>query len=145
MNSEALLKLAAMQHIDGQRILIFRGHSGRAHLGDQLSKRGALVEYCELYRRKLPSPQVQTLSPRFYKTVRLTPITTVHSGETLVNLVKVVLPSQLAWLRQQPLLAPGGRVAAIAAGAGFSKVLIAKNATHKGMIEALYEWRQRQK
>ena len=144
MNSEALLKLAAMQDIDGQKILIFRGRGGRTHLGDQLRERGAWVEYCDLYQRNPPSPQVQALPPTFYKTVRLIPITTVHSGETLINLVKVVLPSQLAWLQKQPLLTPGERVASIAAGKGFAEVLIARNATHKGMIEALYEWRQRQ-
>jgi uroporphyrinogen-III synthase len=144
MNSEALLELAAMQNIDRQKILIFRGRGGRTHLGDRLSKRGASVEYCELYRRKLPSPQVQVLPPTFYKTVRLIPITTVHSGETLINLVKIVLPSQLTWLQKQPLLTPGERVAAIAAGTGFAEVIIARNATHKGMTEALYEWRQQQ-
>ena len=61
MNSEALLKLVAMQNIDGQKILIFRGRGGRTHLGDRLGKRGACVEYCELYRRCLlytsPSPR----------------------------------------------------------------------------------------
>jgi uroporphyrinogen-III synthase len=144
MNSEALLELAAMQSVDRQKILIFRGRGGRDHLGNLLGKRGARVQYCELYQRMLPSPQVQTLSPGFYKSAPLIPITTVHSGETLINLMKVVVPSQLTWLKKQPLLTPGERVAAIAAGAGFTEVIIARNATHKGMTEALYEWRQRQ-
>ena len=142
MNSEALLALASMQHINGQKTVIFRGLGGRTYLGDQLSRSGAAVEYCELYRRKLPSLQVHALPSAFYKAARSIPITTVHSGETLTNLATLVPPSQLAWLQQQPLLVPGERVAAMAAKSGFTEVLIAQNATHKSMVEALYEWRQ---
>ena len=142
MNSEALLKLAAMQRVGGQKILVFRGCGGRSYLGDELRKRGAWVEYCELYRRKLPLIKAPALPNAFYKTTGLTPITTVHSGETLTNLVKTVSSPQLTWLQKQPLLTPGERVAAIAAGVGFTEILTAENATHKGMTEALYEWRQ---
>ena len=143
MNSEALLKLAAMNDVDGQKIMIFRGCGGRTYLGDQLSKRGALVEYCETYQREPPPPYVQVLPSTFYNTEHPIPITTVHSGETLANLVNIVPSSQLYWLRQQPLLIPGQRVAAAATKIGFSQLLIAKNATHTSMIEALYEWRKR--
>ena len=143
MNSEALLNLAAMNDVDGQKIMIFRGCGGRTYLGDQLSKRGALVEYCETYQREPPPPYVQVLPSTFYKTVQPIPITTVHSGETLANLVNIVPSSQLYWLRQQPLLIPSKRVAATAAKMGFSQLLIAENATHTSMIEALYEWRKR--
>ena len=142
MDSESLLKLAAMQDISGQKILIFRGCGGRTYLANKLNEQGAYVEYCDLYRRKPPLPLVQVLPSTFYKTTELIPITTVHSGETLTNLVKAVPPSQLVWLRQQPLLLPGERIAAIGDEMGFAELLIAKNATHKGMTEALYEWRQ---
>jgi uroporphyrinogen-III synthase len=45
-------------------------------------------------------------------------------------------------MQQTALLLPGLRVAEIAKDLAFKQIIVAENATHKGMIEALYDWRR---
>ncbi|MGD2173436.1 MAG: uroporphyrinogen-III synthase, partial [Gammaproteobacteria bacterium] len=54
-NSEALLSAPALSIVAGKRILILRGQAGRNLLGDELTARGARVDYREVYRRELPA------------------------------------------------------------------------------------------
>ncbi|WP_144370759.1 uroporphyrinogen-III synthase [Vogesella urethralis] len=55
-DSDALLALAPMQQVAGQRILIVRGHDGRAQLGETLAARGALPRHADVYRREPRQP-----------------------------------------------------------------------------------------
>jgi uroporphyrinogen-III synthase len=55
MTSESLLSAPGLQEVDGDKILIVRGVGGRGHLTEELRKRGASVEYCEVYKREIPS------------------------------------------------------------------------------------------
>lgn len=137
MNTETLLELPGLQSLDGEKILIFRGQGGRDELAKGLTARGAVVDYCELYQRSAPAMQ-QPLNSEFRQTEKQ-PIVVVHSGETLNNLCSMIQGGDLLWLQQQTLLVPGQRVAALATSAGFSQVLVAQNATHESMLEALYE------
>ena len=50
-NSEALLALDSLRSVAGQKALIFAGKGGRTLLAEELQKRGATVDRCELYRR----------------------------------------------------------------------------------------------
>lgn len=140
MNTEALLEHPSLQDVSQQKILIFRGQGGRHQLAEVLTSRGADVSYCELYTRQAPPPQA--LDQSFKNTVKQA-VTVVHSGETLENLCQVMSSEELAWLQQQPLLLPGARVADIAHRAGFHHKIVARNATHDSMLEALYEWQKK--
>lgn len=141
MNSEALLELQALQTLQDQKILIFRGQGGRDYLAKELEARGASVDYCELYQRKAPSKE-QALNQVFRQTSKQA-VVVVHSGETLGNLQSMIQGDDLLWLQQQPLLVPGQRVAQLAKSAGFSRTIVAENATHESMLEALYEQEKR--
>ncbi|GAB1255659.1 uroporphyrinogen-III synthase [Aurantivibrio plasticivorans] len=141
MNSEALLALKELTNVEQQKILIMRGVGGRTHLADELSKRGAKVEYCELYQRHRPS----TVLEDFKRSVELVEkdrlVLSVHSGESLENLNEV-LKCQTHSFYDTPLLVPGARVAKVASDLGFSQVIVAMNATDKAMTQALIAWRQ---
>ena len=146
MNSEALLQLPELQDVAGQRILIFRGAGGRPTLAEELERRGARVEYCELYQRQLPAGARAQLTGLGKSSA--TEVISVHSGETLQNLCRLFselgnegILSPTDWL-QRPLLVPGERVRQLAAARGFSRVIVAANASDSSMLEALLAWAQ---
>lgn len=141
MNSEALLNLDALQRVAGEKIVIFRGVGGRTHLGKSLEARGALIDYCELYQRVIPDKFDENKISSLIDSQQAAVIS-VHSGETLENLCTRLSELQLRWAKQQTLLLPGERVAGIAKTLGFSKLIIAENATHESMIGALNDWRK---
>jgi uroporphyrinogen-III synthase len=138
MNSETLLAHPDLADVDGEKILIFRGKGGRTTLAEHLTTRGATVAYCELYERQKPSG-LQSLD-KAYRSTQKQAVLAVHSGETLENVCSVLAPDELAWLQQQPVLLPGQRVATQAQAAGFKHIIVAENACHDSMINALSEW-----
>ncbi len=145
MNSEALLALPALQKtLEGEKVLIVRGRGGRTHLGNSLEARGALVDYCEIYERRAPE-RIDPEAIAVFKNTTLTPVVSVHSGETLDNLCDAIAThvnqETLYWLKETPLLLPGARVAQIAKDLAFTHIIVAQNATNESMIEALYDWR----
>ncbi|WGL15118.1 uroporphyrinogen-III synthase [Microbulbifer bruguierae] len=133
MDSEALLALPQLQHPAGQRAIIFRGQGGRTLIGDTLIERGARLDYCELYRRLLPTSAQQQLHD-----YRCTPdAITVHSGETLDNLLQALQASGRQDLLNPPLICPSERVAGHARTLGFTRVYAAANASDSAMLESL--------
>ena len=134
MNSEALLQHEKLQSIEAEKIVIFKGEGGRDYLSKQLSQRGAQVNECALYRRH--ALRYDSLLEDFRQTQRQA-IVAIHSGETLENLCAGLPGHVLPWLQQQTLLLPGERVAAMASRAGFKQCIVAKNATHDSMLDAL--------
>lgn len=142
MTSEDLLRAPGLQQVDGEKIIIFRGCGGRGHMAEELRKRGAWVDYCELYERHLPaqaSAQLQQLSAAVEQAEQQF-ILSVHSGESLENL-RVLIDGCSALQQQQlcalPLLVPSQRVATAAQAAGFARTICAANATDPAMTDAL--------
>lgn len=149
MTSEDLLGAEHLQHVDGEKILIFRGCGGRGHLAEELRQRGASVDYCELYERGLPKVAreqlVQLLAST--KTANTKLILSLHSGESLQNLVAVLAqlpvaeqPKTREWLHNRLLLVPSQRIVASAQAAGFKKIICAENATDNAMTAALLNY-----
>ena len=141
MNSEALLALPRLQHVEQERILIFRGAGGRTLLGDTLASRGARVDYCELYLRMLPIDAQADLQKWQQGLNWQNPVVvTLHSGESLDNfyqLAQVVFTAdQLSYLW---LLVPSERVQRQAKDLGFKRIWLADNAADTSMLQRLQQ------
>lgn len=149
MTSEDLLSAAHLQNVDGEKILIFRGCGGRGHLAEELRKRGAWVDYCELYERGLPSVAREQLLQLLasYQVTQAQIIVSLHSGESLQNLLAVLTQLTIAeqaaaraWLFTAVLLVPSQRIVGAAQCAGFKRVICAENATDNAMTAALLNY-----
>lgn len=146
MTSEDLLCAPALQNVNGEKILIFRGLGGRGHLAETLRERGAAVDFCEIYERLIPAAaltQVQQLAIDVATQTNQQLIIAVHSGESLQNLLALVAMldnSQPAGLKMLPILVPSVRIAAAAESAGFEKIISAENATDDAMSAALLNY-----
>ena len=149
MNSESLLQAETLQQVKGEKIVIFRGCGGRGQMAEVLRERGAEVTFCELYRRVIPTPAVQQLHAAFERVEgsELQQIIALHSGESLQNFMQVLeklnaensrlLPREK--IIQVPVLVPGQRVAQLAQAAGFTRIIVAENATDQAMSAALVD------
>jgi len=145
MTSETLLVADELHNIADEKIIIFRGDGGRGHMGEILRARGASVDYCELYRRVIPTLAEVTLLSLVAADEWQPDVIAVHSGESLHHLETVLQQmTQLVdgagyvrQLKQAVLLVPGERVAGLARAAGFDRVVVAENATDNAMGQAL--------
>ena len=139
-DSEAVLQLAYWQRPPG-RLLVVRGHDGRAYLGDVLRRRGWQVDYAEIYRRR-------------YLAANWTAVRAwLNSGSlTAVQVTTAALAAD--WLAQMPadLRAPlqsllyfaqHERVAAVLRASGITHIRIGGLATC--LQEGLPEQRKREK
>ena len=58
-DSESLLRMPALDGMDGRTVFIVRGVGGRELLGDELRRRGARVVYVEVYLRRPRQPDAE--------------------------------------------------------------------------------------
>lgn len=147
MTSEDLLQAPALQQVEGEKILIFRGLGGRGQLAESLRARGAWVDYCELYERIIPTQAQSQLEQLMVDAKHSSSafILALHSGESLQNLLQLaaqLAPPVLLQLQEWPLLVPSERVAQLAREAGFTRVIAAQNATDTAMTQALLDYTQ---
>lgn len=149
MTSEDLLCAPQLQQVEGDKILIFRGVGGRGHLAEQLRLRGAWVDYCEVYQRAIPASAQAELQQLMVQLQQQSSgqqwLIALHSGESLQHLVQLAAsvessPAMMARLHSTPLLVPSARVAGSARTAGFTRIILAENATDPAMTAALLEF-----
>ena len=140
-NSEALLELESFEsaHINNKDILIVRGQGGREHLADECRKRGARVDYLEVYQRVIPEmdigPVIQLWSAGQIN------IVTVSSNQSLKNLYHILQNRGLELLLNTPLITPGERCSELARQLGFSnQILQATSATDDDIMMQLKNW-----
>ncbi|MCK5809557.1 MAG: uroporphyrinogen-III synthase [Cocleimonas sp.] len=105
-NSEALLALDALQAVQGQRIIIFRGEGGRDLLRDTLRQRGACVTYSNVYARRCPADNIALLKQHYDQ--QQLDIIVITSGESLQHLLR--LADNDEWLANVPLLVGSQRI-----------------------------------
>lgn len=138
MDSEGLLALPALQGVARQRALIFRGCGGRETLAQVLRERGASVDYCELYHRRLPDSAAAAWAAWLHTLGEQPALVCINSRDTLDHL-QVVDPGA-ASRHNLTLLVPGERVARAAAQAGFPQVLVAPDATDASTLDTAIRW-----
>ena len=138
-NSEALLSAPALQRVEGRRVLIFRGQQGRNLLGDELKRRGASVEYAEVYRRVLPRVGTETFNRLVAQ--GLPTLVILTSGEGMHNLIELVDEQAARALRAIPWLLISERMRESALKLGHNAtVLIAQSASDEGIRQTICEW-----
>ncbi len=134
MTSESLLELDLMQRVKDKKILIFRGLGGRTVLAKELSKRGALVDYCETYQRLLPLSSIGLLVDAKLSSGDAVP---VFSGEALANFHEIASEAGVLNWSEVKLFVPGERVRNSALALGFKHVVTALNAGESAMLKAI--------
>ncbi len=133
--SEGLLALPALQGVRGRRVLILRGNDGRDLIARTLASRGALVHYCATYERHYPDLDGDALT-RHWQAAGLDSLL-ITSGELLQRLLALVPGPQHPWLYDRLLVVPSPRVAEMAEGAGFTRIVIAQGASNQALVAAL--------
>lgn len=140
-NSEVLLENPELHQVTAKKILIFRGEGGREVLAETLKKRGAHVEYAEVYRRI--RPQVDT-GPVLKAWARGNiHIVIATSNEILRNLYDMVGTLGQQWLINTPLVVISERMTAVARELGFKNhPLVADNAYDDALVATIVKWRK---
>jgi len=128
-NSEGLLAHDFMQDVANKNIVIIRGEGGREKLMQELTARGATVNYLEVYRRDLP---VEKITVEILQKINLILIT---SQESLDNLLKLTPEHLQKDLRSKKLLVSSDnlKIAAQVKGFAFFSSLL-KNASQHEII-----------
>jgi len=135
-NSEALLALPALQDMTGKRVVIFCGNGGRNTLRDTLVKRGANVDYVEVYRRVCPNVEPESLLHLWQP--GLLDVISIASNETLQNLYDMAGAEGQPDLCRLPLVVASQRQAVLAEKLGFSQTpVVAENACDEAIIAGL--------
>lgn len=119
-NSEALLAESEWSKVEGQRFLIVRGGGGRELLAETLRLRGGVVEYAEVYRRKSPPIDIQSLVSQWRAGDIGT--VTVTSGEALDRLASIMADGNEDLLARTPMVVIGERLATRARELGCGQV-----------------------
>lgn len=134
MDSESLLAHPQLQHVQNQKVLVFRGHGGRNHMREVLEQRGAVVDYCEVYQRQPVRYRQGELRQLLAQGIDLL---TASSGETLQLLLEQATNDGIKeQIQKLPVVVPGQRVAGMAAASGFKTVIAANNASVAAMLNA---------
>ena len=143
-DSEGLLELPALQHVQKKRVAIFRGDGGRGLLGEELRRRGATVTYIECYRRVRPRTDSVLLARNFLQNG--IDLVTVTSADALRNLHDMIGASATALLARTPLVVVSERLRDLAHELGLQgPILVTASASDDGIVEAIRAWRASQK
>lgn len=110
-DSEQLLAEPVLRDVAGKQVRIIRGGAGRELLADELTSRGANVDYLSVYERRLPNVSPLTLadleSRWRHGDINVVIVMSVQSFRNLATLLPAWCEAQLGLT---PLVTPAGRV-----------------------------------
>lgn len=137
-DSEGVVGLTQLQHVEGKRIAIFRGESersdGREVFREALEARGALVEVFACYRRMRPTVDPSPILDA-WRTGRINAVIAT-SAEVLDNFLDLIGDAGRKLLTGTPLFVPHPRIAAHARQRGLSNVVVTEP-TDAGILAGL--------
>jgi uroporphyrinogen-III synthase len=136
-DSESLLAMQELTDVEGLRILIVRGNGGRRLLGDELRRRGADVEYVEVYKREIAQANPEPLIAGWENDVD---IVTATSCGILENLFSLFGEAGREKICKTPLVVVSERVKALAQELGCNRIIVANEASDQGLLSAICEW-----
>lgn len=136
-DSEGLLQTPELKEVAGKRIAILRGNGGRELLWEELTRRGAVVEFIEVYRRRCPQSDPEPLLQRWHDDVQLV---TVTSNILLDNLVTMLGERGRDLLGRTPVIVISERMRSHARELGFQQVYLARSADEQDLFEAICVW-----
>ena len=135
-SSEGLLALPALQDLRGQRILIFRGQSGREKLAEGLRERGASVHYMPVYQRTPAKCDPKQLANAIRQ--KKIDIISLSSGDALEHLFSLLDPALLTPI---PFVVIHSRLARQLQERGVTgEILVSTEASDTGILETLQHW-----
>ncbi len=135
-SSEGLLALPALQEVRGQRILIFRGQSGREKLAEVLIERGAKVRYMPVYQRlpaKCDSEQLANAIQQ--QKIDIISLTSVAALDHLFSLIDPALLIPLAFVVINARLARRLQEQGVA-----GDILVSPEASDASILDTLHHW-----
>ncbi len=133
-DSEALLALPEVEHLNGQHVLLFRGVGGRELLADTLRARGAHVEYVECYRRVRPAVDAEPLRASLRRG-ELDAVTAA-SAEALANLLELAGAEWVPQLVALPVFVTHVHIAEAAQRLGFRRLHVTPT-SDEGLLQGM--------
>ncbi|MEL0087200.1 MAG: uroporphyrinogen-III C-methyltransferase, partial [Halieaceae bacterium] len=134
-DSEGLLALGELADPKDRPIVIVKGEGGRGLLADTLSDRGAAVTEFVCYRR-LPA-DVDAADFCWHLCREESLVFQASSAETLERLSALLGEGGQPNLLDSPVIVPSARVAEVASALGWSRVLVAENASDRAFLKVL--------
>jgi uroporphyrinogen-III synthase len=141
--SETLLQHPDLAQVAGRRVVVVRGESGRALLGDTLQARGALLTYAGVYRRVRPA--IPAADVERVLTVPCVPELLVFtSPEALANLFALVPEGPLRQvLRASQVVVVSEAMVKQAEKMAFVPPPVQAPPDESGLVDELTRWAQR--
>ncbi|HLU62035.1 MAG TPA: uroporphyrinogen-III synthase [Gammaproteobacteria bacterium] len=137
--SEGLLDAPAFREMRGRRVWIVRGRGGRELLADTLRKRGAEVQFIEVYERQVPEASVTPLMD-WWRAGRVDAIVT-GSAAGLANLYEMLDEEGRRFLRNSQLVVPTARMLKLAHEFDIRPPpVVAATASDDALLDALAGW-----
>lgn len=136
-NSEGLLSLPELQHVNNKDIVIVRGDGGREFLAETLQSKGAKTHYFEAYQRIW-----RQLSPNIAQHWRRNNVNciVITSNALLKSIVQLVTASDEYWQNICVWVVASERIAQQAREFGLANVINANGANDDAITKAIINY-----
>jgi uroporphyrinogen-III synthase len=136
-DSEHLLELQALQQVNNETILLFKGEKGRPLIEETLSSRGANLLIFQVYKQLLPQANSELFHSLWHN--QAVDIILFTSQQAMHNIFLLFGEGAKDWLRSLPCIVISERLAKEAALLGMQTIIVS---TPEALLDALYKFNQ---